>query len=53
MTKNIDPGNMFGAIWDFPENLSDALKLAEQINLMCNYENIENIIRFVNKYNPR
>ena len=44
MTKYIDPGNMFGAIWDFPENLSDALKLAEQIELKCNYENIENIV---------
>jgi len=44
MTKNIDPGNMFGAILDFPENLSDALKLAEQIGLTCNYENIENIV---------
>ena len=44
MTKNIDPGNMFGAVWDFPENLSDALKLAEQIGLTCNYENIENIV---------
>ncbi len=31
MYKEFDRENMFGAIWDFPENIVDALKLGNQI----------------------
>ena len=27
MSDRFDPENMFGSIWDFPDNLADAMKL--------------------------
>ena len=29
--KTIDKDNMFQSIWDFPENIIDALKISEEI----------------------
>ena len=44
MTSRLDPENMFDSIWDFPENLDEALRLSETIQLMHNYEHINSII---------
>ena len=40
MYEEFDRENMFGAIWDFPENLVDALKLGNEITLSHSYINI-------------
>ena len=44
MSERFDPENMFGSIWDFPENLTDALKLGHAISLKHSYENIQNVV---------
>tara|TARA_B110000438_G_scaffold76885_1_gene77084 strand:- start:3243 stop:4283 length:1041 start_codon:yes stop_codon:yes gene_type:complete len=44
MTSRYDPENMFSSIWSFPENLEDALKLGDSIQLKQNYENINSIV---------
>ena len=44
MYEEFDRENMFGAIWNFPENLVDALKLGNQITLSQSYINIQNIV---------
>ena len=44
MYKEFDRENMFGAIWDFPENLVDALKLGNEITLSQSYINIQNVV---------
>ena len=44
MYKEFDRENMFGAIWDFPENLIDALKLGNEITLSQSYIEIQNIV---------
>ena len=33
MFKNLDKENMFNAIWEFPDNLSEANRLGENIKL--------------------
>ena len=44
MYQKIDIDNMFDAIWKFPNNLSDAIELGNNINLINNYNNISNIV---------
>ena len=44
MYQKIDIDNMFDAIWKFPNNLSDAIELSNNINLINNYNNISNIV---------
>ncbi len=44
MYKNIDTENMFEAIWNFPDNLFDALKIGKEIELSKTYKNIQNIV---------
>ncbi len=31
--KTIDKDNMFQSIWDFPENIIDALKISKKIKI--------------------
>ena len=42
--KTIDKDNMFQSIWDFPENIIDALKISEEIKIKNDYENINKVI---------
>ena len=42
--EQIDKENMFGSIWDFPENIVDAIRLGKSIDLKNKYSNINNII---------
>ena len=44
MYQKIDQDSMFDAIWEFPNNLSDALELGQNINLSNDYININNIV---------
>ena len=44
MYQKIDRDNMFDAIWKFPNNLSVAIELGNNINLINNYNNISNIV---------
>ena len=44
MDNEIDKNNMFGAIWEFPDNLSQAFELGNNIVLSNKYDNIKNII---------
>ena len=44
MYQKIDQNSMFDAIWEFPNNLSDALELGKNINLSHDYININNIV---------
>ena len=44
MYQKIDRDNMFDAIWKFPNNLSDAIELGNNINLINDYNNISNIV---------
>ena len=46
MYEEFDRENMFGAIWDFPENLVDALKLGNEITLSQSYINIQNAVSY-------
>ena len=44
MSERFDPENMFGSIWDFPENLTEALELGEKISLNHAYSHIQNVV---------
>ena len=44
MTERFDPENMFKSIWDFSENLEDALKIGLDITLNNSYVNVQNIV---------
>ena len=44
MSERFDPENMFGSIWEFPENLRDAFELGNNITLKHSYPNIRNIV---------
>ena len=44
MSHNIDPENMFKAIWEFPENIQEALEIGAGITLHNQYENIDDIV---------
>jgi len=44
MNNRLDKENMFSAIWDFPENLTDALDLGNNINLHQDYGIIEGVV---------
>ena len=40
----VDKDDMYQSIWDFPENIIDAIELSESITLKNEYANIDNII---------
>ena len=42
--EKIDKGNMYQAIWDFSDNIIDAIKLGERIKLNNKYKDINKII---------
>ena len=44
MYKNLDKENMFNAIWEFPDNLSAANSLGENIKLEQDYSSINSIV---------
>ncbi len=44
MYQRLDKENMFSAIWDFPENLSDALEIGNSIKLNQKYDNIQGVV---------
>ncbi len=44
MIHMIDKENMYNAIWNFPDNLSDALSLSNNIKPSINYGEINNIL---------
>ena len=44
MYKDYDKENMYKSIWNFPDNLRDALTIGEKISLKNKYYNIQNII---------
>ena len=44
MNNKIDKSNMFQSIWDFPENIIDAVKLSESILLNNIYDDVNKII---------
>ena len=44
MYEILDKENMFSSIWDFPENLSDALELGNNIKLNQEYGEINSIV---------
>ena len=41
---DIDKDNMYQSIWDFPENIIDAIDLSESIKLNNEYTNVDNVI---------
>ena len=44
MYKKFDKENMFESIWSFSENIKDALKIGDSIELKNKYDNIQNIV---------
>ena len=40
----IDKDDMYQSIWDFPENIIDAIELSENITLKNEYRDVNNII---------
>ena len=42
--EKFDKDNMYGSIWDFPENIKDALEIGDRVELKNKYDNIENIV---------
>ena len=44
MYKYIDKDNMFSSIWDFPDNLIDAIDIGNKIILKKSYDNVEKVI---------
>ena len=42
--EKIDKDNMYGSIWDFPDNIVEAIELGESIRLKNNYSKINKII---------
>ncbi len=44
MFKKYDQENMFQSIWNFPNNLKDAIVIGNKINLKNDYAHIQNIV---------
>ena len=44
MFKKFDKENMFESIWSFSEDIKDALKIGDSIELKNKYDNIQNIV---------
>jgi len=44
MYEILDKENMFSSIWDFPENLKDALELGNKIKLNQEYGEINSVV---------
>ena len=42
--EKFDKDNMYGSIWDFPENIVEAIGLGESVNLKNKYSDINKII---------
>ena len=44
MNKDIDTQNMFGSIWNFPDNIIEAMKIGSSIVLQNNFSRVEKVI---------
>ena len=44
MLEKYDKGNMFDSIWNFPDNLKEALNIGEKINIKNKYSKIQNVV---------
>ena len=44
MNKDIDTQNMFGSIWNFPDNIIEAMKIGSSIVLQNNFSKVEKVI---------
>ena len=44
MNKGIDTQNMFGSIWNFPDNIIDAMKIGSSIVLKNDFSKVERVI---------
>ena len=44
MSNKLDPSNMYDAVWDFPNNLTDAYELGKKIEFKKNYSSIQSIV---------
>ena len=44
MNKDIDTKNMFGSIWNFPDNIIEAMKIGSSIVLQNNFSKVEKVI---------
>jgi glucose/mannose-6-phosphate isomerase len=42
--NTVDKDNMFKSIWNFPENIIDALKISEEIKIKNDYNNVNKVI---------
>ena len=45
--NTIDKDNMFQSIWDFPENIIDALKISEEVKIKNDYENVNKVLSLI------
>ena len=44
MNKDIDTKNMFGSIWNFPDNIIEAMKIGSSIVLQNNFSKVEKVV---------
>lgn len=44
MNKNIDTQNMFGAIWDFPDNIMEAMKIGSSLVLQNDFSQVDKVV---------
>ena len=44
MFKKYDKENMFESIWNFPNNLKDAIALGNKLDLRNDYSDVKNIV---------
>ena len=44
MLEKYDKGNMFDSIWNFSDNLKEALNIGEKINIKNKYSKIQNVV---------
>ena len=44
MNKDIDTQNMFGSIWNFPDNIIEAMKIGSSIVLQNDFSKVEKVI---------
>lgn len=42
--RELDPGKMYQAIYDFPDQLADSMAIGEAIKLKHNYDNVQSVI---------
>ena len=44
MNKNIDTQNMFGAIWDFPDTIMEAMKIGSSLVLQNDFSQVDKVV---------